>query len=480
MSQTESIIKTIDVPLDQIKPSPYQPRLNFNLDDIRDSIQKDGILVPITVRDKGDHFELVDGERRTRLSQELGYDTISCTVIDIDDETARRMVYKINKIRKNYTPYEEAVFFNKLVEEEKMKPYEIETQLRVDHHWVQACLNVWKLPKDLQDNVFGLGRDPIPYRIYLTDIRSLETEILRNVDEAVEILRQIIDKRMTVDEKREIITRRRKKINEETITEATKAIEKIVPEPKPLETSKELEKAAEVLIKEAKRRKTPEQIHQENVEKARKNLDRISFTEAENLGINTKFFEKQLLEIDNYLEDKPIDALSDIKTLQRELKAEITEVKRSQKEREKKLIEANIQKRIEEEAKRRAKEIEEAERKRLEAESEAKLKADRERLEIEAEAKLEVEKERLRKDREFISEVRREIISPPFPKTEREKSPLRIIKSIDGPVHTISVGLDRETFMKLSNFMKTRDMMPENAIIYLIKKGLESLTVDES
>ena len=46
----------MNVPLDQIKPSPYQPRLTFNLEDLKGSVMKDGILVPLTVRKQNDYL----------------------------------------------------------------------------------------------------------------------------------------------------------------------------------------------------------------------------------------------------------------------------------------------------------------------------------------------------------------------------------------------------------------------------------------
>ena len=261
------VIKGMDIPLDQIKPSPYQPRLNFDLEDIRESIERDGILIGLTVREKDGYYELIDGERRLRLSKELGFETVPCDIVDIDDETARRMVYKVNKARKNYTPYEEAVFFRKLVEEEGMKPYEVETQLGADHQWVQACLNIWKFPKEIQDNVLGLTRGSIPYRVYMTDVRELEPVINRNLHEAVEILRQVIKERMTSDEKKELISRREKKIDKDTLLKAEEAIEKIAPELKRPETPEEFLEAAKVFRKEAERRKTPEQRAAEEAEK---------------------------------------------------------------------------------------------------------------------------------------------------------------------------------------------------------------------
>lgn len=259
-----------EVPIELVKASPFQPRLTFNTEDIKSSITRDGIIVPLTVRKVGDHYELIDGERRFRVAKELQLKTVPITVAVVNDEQARRMVYKVNKERQNYTPYEEAVFFRKLVEKEGMKPYQIEMQLGVDHNWVMACLNVWKLPKDLQDNVFGL-LDQASYRIYLSDVYSLETEFLRNVDDAVAVLRQIIAERMTADEKREFIGKSKKKINHATIE---KALEKVSPEVKSPETPEELERVATVLKGEAKRKReetvTPEEKARRDAEKKRK------------------------------------------------------------------------------------------------------------------------------------------------------------------------------------------------------------------
>ena len=292
------VVKGKDIPVDQIKPSPYQPRLYFDLEDLRESVKEDGILVSLTVREKDGYYELIDGERRLRLAKELGYDTVPCDIIDIDDETARRIVYKVNKQRKNYTPEEEATFFKRLVEEEGMKPYQVETDLSVDHQWVQACLNIWKFPKDIRDNVFGLTPGSKAYKVYMTDVRELEPVINRSINGAIATLREIIDKRMTYDEKSEMMTRRKKKISEETIKKAEEVIEEVAPELKKPETAEEFEEVAKALMEEAKKRKTPEQKHQEFVDKAQKALSSFpSLEKAEELEVNIEPYKEKLEKI---------------------------------------------------------------------------------------------------------------------------------------------------------------------------------------
>lgn len=52
------------VEIDSIQPSPYQPRLIFDMEDLKQEIKKDGLLSDLVVRKQGEFFELIDGERR--------------------------------------------------------------------------------------------------------------------------------------------------------------------------------------------------------------------------------------------------------------------------------------------------------------------------------------------------------------------------------------------------------------------------------
>src|SRR5690348_5295877 len=59
------------VPLNRIRPCPFQPRKDFTpdaLQELADSIREQGIVQPLIVRDRGDHLELIAGERRWRAS----------------------------------------------------------------------------------------------------------------------------------------------------------------------------------------------------------------------------------------------------------------------------------------------------------------------------------------------------------------------------------------------------------------------------
>ncbi|MFQ6000005.1 MAG: ParB/RepB/Spo0J family partition protein, partial [Candidatus Bathyarchaeia archaeon] len=87
------------------------------MEDLKQEIKKDGLLSDLVVRKQGEFYELIDGERRWRALKELGWKTVPVRVVDADDTMARLSVYKLNKIRENYTIEEEARYLKKLRDE---------------------------------------------------------------------------------------------------------------------------------------------------------------------------------------------------------------------------------------------------------------------------------------------------------------------------------------------------------------------------
>jgi len=346
------IAKGMDIPVDQIKPSPYQPRLNFDLEDIKGSIIRDGILVALTVRKKDGFYELIDGERRWRVAKELGYKTVPCDVIDIDDETARRMVWKVNTLRKDYEPKEKALFFKKMQEEYGMSLRAIAREYDTEPHTVKAYLNVFKLPEEYQQMVWDRI---IPIGV----IRELE-QLFNGVayatreenPEIFEILdRAATEKQFGQKEAQEAIRPYLAKLREKQVEKAKEALAEIKPEVKPPEKPEELERVARVLIEEAKRRKSPEQILREKQEKVEKALEKgkksvVSLIEkAKQLGLDVKWMKDEVNKIKNRIKLDPEGALTDVKTLKKQINDVIRQAEEKLKEEE---LRRKIEKEIEE------------------------------------------------------------------------------------------------------------------------------------
>lgn len=95
--------------VDLIDPNPYQPRMSFDAEEIEElaqSIDELGLQSPITVRVKGERFELVSGECRLKAHKVLGRIMISSFVVQIDDETSAANALQENIQRKNLSDFE--------------------------------------------------------------------------------------------------------------------------------------------------------------------------------------------------------------------------------------------------------------------------------------------------------------------------------------------------------------------------------------
>ena len=402
MTQSKTIMETVEIPLDQIKPSPYQPRLTFNLENIKGSIQRDGILVPLTVRKKDGYYELIDGERRVRLAEELGYETVPVTVIDVDDETARRMVWKVNTLRQDYSPKEKAYYFLKLQKPlYGMSLQGIARECDIGVKDVKAYLNVLKLPKEYQQMVWDRV---IPIR-NIRELGQLFNGVARATPEENPEIFELLDrsageKHFGAEQIREAIRPYLAKLREEQIAKAKEVIEEIEPEVKAPTTPEELEEAAKALRKKAKELKSPKQILEEKREKARESLltgGRSSLSKiekAKKLGIDTVEFEERLEEIKMKIVDNPDGALKESKKLKRDIGNVIKDFEEKKKE-------AKIKEK---------------------AMKEAREKIEKELLEDEKFRRKAVEKHRVEEAKKVVGEIAGKIVLSPEDKAQFKES----------------------------------------------------------
>jgi len=154
--------RNVEIPVDLIDPSPFQPRINFSLEELEDSIKRDGIIQRLIVRKKPDgRYELIDGERRLRIAKKLGFATVRCDIIEATDEEAARLVWTLNIKQKDYAPQEKALFFKKMRDQYGYSLRKIARIFSIDHATVMNYLNVLKLPEKYQQLVWegkiGLG-----------------------------------------------------------------------------------------------------------------------------------------------------------------------------------------------------------------------------------------------------------------------------------------------------------------------------------
>ncbi|MBT8205614.1 MAG: ParB/RepB/Spo0J family partition protein [Eudoraea sp.] len=111
----------VELDMDAIEMNPFQPRSNFNdqnLEELASSIRELGVIQPITVRKIDfNKFQLVSGERRFRASKRLGLETIPAYIRIANDQETLEMALVENIQRQDLDPIEIALSYKRLIEE---------------------------------------------------------------------------------------------------------------------------------------------------------------------------------------------------------------------------------------------------------------------------------------------------------------------------------------------------------------------------
>ena len=113
----------LQIPVHKIERNRHQPRKIFREDEIQqlaESINENGQIAPIVVREIGDRYELIVGERRWRATQLLKKDAINAIIIEADDKTSAVLSIVENVQREDLNSMEEAESLQRLLEEFKM------------------------------------------------------------------------------------------------------------------------------------------------------------------------------------------------------------------------------------------------------------------------------------------------------------------------------------------------------------------------
>ena len=128
-SEAKPDVSMEEIPVDIISPGPFQPRKNFAdeaLDELAQSIKRQGIVQPIVVREVGtSQYEIIAGERRWRAAQRAALETVPVVVKQASDESAIAMSLIENIQREDLNPMEEAEALNRLLDEFQLSHQEL-------------------------------------------------------------------------------------------------------------------------------------------------------------------------------------------------------------------------------------------------------------------------------------------------------------------------------------------------------------------
>lgn len=190
----------VEIPVDDIKPNPDQPRSRFDdesLEELAASIREVGVLQPVVVtRDDQGHHHLIAGERRWRAARRAGLETIPAVVRGSSGVSTLVEALVENLQRQDLTPLEEAHAYRQLLENTGMKQEEVAERVGKSRSAVSNTLRLLQLPGTVQSMIDSgrlsagharalLGLEDEKYARYLAEKAAGEGWSVRQVEDAV-------------------------------------------------------------------------------------------------------------------------------------------------------------------------------------------------------------------------------------------------------------------------------------------------------
>jgi ParB family chromosome partitioning protein len=198
--QLSNIIAEINV--SEIRVNRFQPRQDFDekkLDELKQSIEKHGLITPISVRRVASGYELISGERRYRAVQMLKMPKIFAFILDVDSDVEMLEKAIIENIqREDLNPIEEANAYNRLIEECNLTQEQVAEVVGKDRSTITNMLRLLKLPITIQDYV----RDKVLTMGHARALLSLES-----YEDMIVTAQNVIEKQFSVRETEKLVKR---------------------------------------------------------------------------------------------------------------------------------------------------------------------------------------------------------------------------------------------------------------------------------
>lgn len=155
MKNIEPEIKYI--PIESIRPNPYQPRKNFNeksLEELSQSIKSFGLIQPISVRKlQNENYELIAGERRLRASEIANLEKIPAIVVEYRDNESAMIALIENLQREDLNFIEEAEGYQNLIIDHGFTQQQLAESIGKSQSTIANKLRILKLPEDIKKDL---------------------------------------------------------------------------------------------------------------------------------------------------------------------------------------------------------------------------------------------------------------------------------------------------------------------------------------
>ncbi len=142
------------ISINDIEPNRGQPRTFFDeesLDELADSIGQYGIIEPLVVQKKGKRYEIIAGERRFRAARKAGLKEVPVVVREFADADVFVIALLENIQRKDLNPIEEAMAYQRLIEEHDLKQEDVAKKLSKKRTTIANSMRLLKLTKEVKD-----------------------------------------------------------------------------------------------------------------------------------------------------------------------------------------------------------------------------------------------------------------------------------------------------------------------------------------
>src|SRR3989304_821195 len=182
----------LELPIDDIVPNKYQPRVNFDselMKELAQSIKSEGLIQPVIVRKMGNQYQLITGERRWRAAKLAGLRTVPAVIRDVSEFRTLEWALIENIQRQDLNPIEEASAFASLIEDFHLTQEEVAQRVGKDRSSVANYLRLLKLPAEIKDKLQK-------QQLSMGHARALIT--LEKVREQIELANRIVADQLNV------------------------------------------------------------------------------------------------------------------------------------------------------------------------------------------------------------------------------------------------------------------------------------------
>ena len=213
-----------ELPLEEIRPNPYQPRKTFDDDKINElaaSIKEHGVFQPIIVRKSLSGYELIAGERRLRASKIAQKDTIPAIVVNFDDSQMMEISLLENIQREDLSPLEEAEAYDQLLHKLNYTQEELSKRIGKSRPYITNMLRLLKLPLGIKELV---NSKKLSYG-HARTLLALDDE-----DRMLELAKKTVKEDLSVRELEKIISNTKNKplVKEKKIDKSLENVRQII------------------------------------------------------------------------------------------------------------------------------------------------------------------------------------------------------------------------------------------------------------